>query len=153
MNGDDRVELKDYIERLSSEADKRYEQRFNDQDKAVAAALAGQEKAVAAALAAQEKFAAASLNAAQTAIDKAERNTKDWQNASNEWRGAMSDRERMFLTRNEYALGHADLARRIGDLEKSRDTGTGKTIGLNAFWGYLVGAAGLVAILLRLLVR
>jgi hypothetical protein len=55
-------------------------QRFDDQEKAIRAALASAEKAV----------------------DKAEDGAEKWRNSANEWRGAMSDRERDFLTRKEF---------------------------------------------------
>jgi hypothetical protein len=67
------------------------DQRLADSDKAVTTALAAAEKAVAAAQASSEK-----------AIDKAERDAEKWRNNANEWRGAMSDREREFLTRREF---------------------------------------------------
>lgn len=74
------VSLKDYVDK-----------RFEDQDKAVQAALASAEKAVGAALVSSEK-----------AVDKAEVSAERWRNNANEWRGAMSDRERDFLTRKEF---------------------------------------------------
>lgn len=57
-----------------------FNQRFIDQDRAVSAALA----------------------AAKEAVDKAEREGQRWRDNANEWRGAMSDRERNFLTRVEF---------------------------------------------------
>jgi hypothetical protein len=74
------ISLKEYIET-----------RFEAQEKAVSAALAAAEKAVVAALASSEK-----------AVDKAEVSAERWRNAANEWRGAMGDRERDFLTRKEF---------------------------------------------------
>lgn len=56
------------------------DQRFDDQEKAVQAALASAEKAV----------------------DKAERQGERWRESANEWRGAMTDRERDFLSRKEF---------------------------------------------------
>ena len=82
--------LKIHFDELREADDKRYEQRSADQEKAVNTALAAAKTAVDAA-----------LSAAALAVDKAERNTKDWQVAANEWRGAMSDRERQFVTRRE----------------------------------------------------
>lgn len=57
------------------------------------AILTEKDKAVSIALAAQEK-------AAEVNKDEVQR----WRNSANEWRGAMSDRERDFLTRREFYI-------------------------------------------------
>lgn len=49
-----------------------------------------------------EKAVRAALEAAEKAITKAEIENQRWREAANEWRGAMSDRERDFLTRKEF---------------------------------------------------
>jgi hypothetical protein len=74
------IALKEYVDR-----------RFDDQEKAVQAALVAADKGVSAALASAEK-----------AVDKAESSSEKWRASANEWRGAMSDRERDFLTRREF---------------------------------------------------
>lgn len=75
--------------------DKRYEERFAAQEKAVKDALAAQEKAVNAALAASEK-----------AVSVAETNAERWRAGANEWRAAMNDRERNFLSKGMgYVVG------------------------------------------------
>jgi hypothetical protein len=43
----------------------------------------------------------AALSAAKEAVTAAEVNAERWRNSSNEWRGAMSDRERTFISRAE----------------------------------------------------
>lgn len=79
------------LDQRFEQSDKFITQRFQDTDKAVNAALAAAKEAVGAALAASEK-----------AVDKAEGNAEKWRDSANEWRGAMSDREREFLTRREF---------------------------------------------------
>lgn len=74
------IPIKDYVD-----------QRFAAQEIAVDKALAAAKEAVVAALAASEK-----------AVDKAEVSAERWRNSANEWRGAMSDRERDFLSRKEF---------------------------------------------------
>jgi len=74
------VDLREYVDR-----------RFEDQVTAVQAALVAADKAVSAALIAQEK-----------AVLKKEEEVERWRAAANEWRGAMSDRERDFLGRKEF---------------------------------------------------
>lgn len=71
------VQLKEYFEALLEERDKRYEQRFIAQEKAVVAALASADKA----------------------NMLAESNAEKWRTNANEWRSAMTDRERNFLSR------------------------------------------------------
>jgi hypothetical protein len=71
------VQLKEYVEAMIAAADRRYEDRFNAQEKAVNAALAAAEKAVA----------------------TAETNAEKWRMNANEWRAAMNDRERQFLSK------------------------------------------------------
>jgi len=72
------IQLKEYVEALIEAADRRYEDRFNAQEKAVNAALAAAEKAV----------------------ETAEHNAEKWRANANEWRSAMTDRERQFLSKS-----------------------------------------------------
>lgn len=44
------------------------------------------------------------LAAAKEAVGVAERNAEKWRDQANEWRGAMSDREKNFITRREVWL-------------------------------------------------
>ena len=50
----------------------------------------------------QEKAVQAALAAAEKAVLKKEEEVERWRQNANEWRGAMSDRERDFLTRKEF---------------------------------------------------
>lgn len=84
--------LHSHLLRVLQEMDRRNEQRFQEQEKATDKALNAAEKATDAALAAAKEAAAL------LAVD-----TEKWQAASNEWRGAMTDRESKFMTRSEYA--------------------------------------------------
>lgn len=80
------VSLKEHFHAVLEERGRQYEQRFQAQQEAVSAALA----------------------AAKEAVSTAEAHAEKWRLAANEWRGAMSDRERQFPTRKElwsYLLG------------------------------------------------
>lgn len=78
------VQLKEFLLALIQEADRRYEQRFELQDKAVTAALA----------------------AAKEAVSIAADNADKWRANANEWRTAMDDRERQFLSKGMgYVVG------------------------------------------------
>jgi hypothetical protein len=121
----------------------------------VDALFAEREKGVEAALAAQEKAVAAALEASDKAITKAEANAEKWRENANEWRGAMSDRDRAlpsrreveqvttslsdrlgvveserghYVTREEYGTGHRDLERRLGEHDTVLAEGGGRSL-------------------------
>jgi VIT1/CCC1 family predicted Fe2+/Mn2+ transporter len=88
-----------YFEMRLAEMEKRYEQRFLAQEQAVKSALASAEKAVDAA-----------LQSAETAKEVARINDDKWMANANEWRKAMDDRERNFLsTGMGYVIGGLTL--------------------------------------------
>jgi hypothetical protein len=93
------------------------------------------------ALAAAKEAVAAALAAAERAVEKAEANAEKWRSNSNEWRGAMNDRERALMPR-------AEAEGRLAALEKAATLNAGRGAGLNAGWGYLVGAIGLIGVVL-----
>lgn len=93
--------LREYLLRVVSDLALRQSELAKAQEMAVQSALVAQEKAVSAALAAADK-----------AVAKAEIGAREWQASANEWRGAMSDRERQFVTRKElwsYLVGTAGI--------------------------------------------
>lgn len=53
-------------------------------------------------LAEKDKALSAALASAEKAVLKKEEEVEKWRQNANEWRGAMSDRERDFLTRKEF---------------------------------------------------
>lgn len=114
-----------HVNALMAANDKRYEERFAAQEKAVKDALASQEKAVNAALAAAEK-----------AVLVAETNGAQWRAGANEWRAAMTDRERNFATQADFAA----VKERI-----DRSEGGGK--GQHDMWGWIIAAIATVATL------
>jgi len=82
-----------HFDTVRGEMDRRIEQRFTDLDKAVTAALA----------------------AVKEAGDKAEDERKAWQANSNEWRGAMDDREARFMPRTEHQSTYSSLSAQVTD--------------------------------------
>ena len=110
-----------YFERVIKESDRRYEERFTAQKEATANALAAQALATANSLAAQA-----------LATAKAEDESQRWRESANEWRGAMTDREKQFATQVE-----------VNDLKKSRDITAGQSTGRSDVWGWVVGALGI----------
>jgi len=100
------------------------------------------EKALQAALAAQEKMTAAALAAADKATSKAEANAEKWRENANEWRGAMSDRDRELPSRREVETMIDALTARIDNVEKFQDRASGQREGFR-FTGAVIG--GIVA--------
>lgn len=96
------------------------DRRFEDSEKAVQAALAAAEKAVA----------------------KAEANAEKWRENANEWRGAMSDRERSFMTRMEFNSYRDATEKIIDGLKVSRDVIAGQTDGKDKTWAVIVTIIG-----------
>ena len=116
------VPLREYVEAL-----------FTEREKAVEAALAAQEKAVTAALDASDK-----------AITKAEGNAEKWRENANEWRGAMSDRDRQLPSRREVEQATKALDARLATVERAIQSEQGRSSGTNAAIGYVIGAAGVL---------
>jgi hypothetical protein len=50
------------------------------------------------------------LAAAKEAVGVAEKNAEKWRDQANEWRGAMSDREKKFITRGEVWMAAVAVA-------------------------------------------
>jgi hypothetical protein len=141
--------------------DENYKTQFANAKESVTTALTAQEKAVAAAFLASEK-----------AIVKAEDAQKDYNQRSNEFRGQLDDQAKTLMPRQEtigllkaiddkFAFMQSTfesrieaqrvanekvfdaLTKDIASLRESRSEGTGKSIGLRDFWGYLVALGGI----------
>jgi len=136
--------LYEFLERLIRESDRRYNERFNAQERAVEAALLS----------------------ARSAVEKAEaesrewrRGSNEWRDAMNEWRDAMSDKDARFLTREEadarfmardtrITTYETAAEKRFAALEKWQTLNEGRSGGLNTGWGYLLGAVGLASLVI-----
>lgn len=93
---------------------------------------------------AQEKAVAAALSAAKEAVAKAETAAEKRFEAVNEFRGQLTDQAATFVTRAEYeATRRGDVAR-VDELKGRVDTSGGRAGGLSAGWAALLGAVGLV---------
>lgn len=127
------VSLKEYFERILAEKDAAYAQRFEAQEKAVEAALIAQKEAV---------------QKAETAAEKRF-------DSVNEFRAQLSDQATTFMPRREAESSmramtekYEQLAKTNADnidaLERRQDRNEGRSSGLGAGWGYLVGGIGIV---------
>ena len=108
------------------------DQRFTDLDRRMLDNRDSDAKAVSAALA-----------AAALAVDKAEDNAARWRESANEWRGAMDDRERTFLHREEATIRFDQLSKDIDALASSRDVSSGRASGMRALWATILGASAI----------
>lgn len=156
------IPMREFLERIVDERDKQYDARFRAAEIAVSAALSAQEKSTKDAFLASEK-----------AIIKAEDAQREYNARSNEFRGQLDDQAKTLMPRPETtALFRAvdekliviqsnyerrlevlqsniekineSLVKEIAGLREYRSETSGKTIGANALWGYLVGAAGVI---------
>ena len=122
------------------------------------------EKALQAALLAQEKAVAAALSAADKAVNKAEINAEKWRENANEWRGAMSDRDRELPSRREVDQQISGVETRLSTVEARQERGIGMDASAQrtevkgtqwtiAVGGWVLGAAAIVTSLVALFTR
>lgn len=105
------VSLREYIERLISEFEKRVKmfegevasikEIINERDRLYDTRFKAAETAVSAALAAQEKSTSTAFQASEKAVLKAEDAQKDYNQRSNEFRGQLDDQAKTLMPRNE----------------------------------------------------
>lgn len=101
----------------------------------------------------KDKAIAAALRAADEASAKAERATEKRFDAVNEFRQTLSDQAMTFMPRLEAEQRIQQNSEKIESINSRLDTTTGRGIGLNAGWGYLVGAVGAAGAIAALLTR
>jgi len=120
------ISFKEHFIALLVERDRQYAQRFDAQEKAVAAALAAAEKAVTKAeIAAEKRF-----------------------DSVNEFRSALADQQSSFARKTEVDLSFSAVNAKVADALKSRD----QTDGMKSTWavvGTLIALAISVAIYLK----
>jgi hypothetical protein len=140
------ITLREHLETMLVERDKRYEQKFNDTKIAVDAALIAADKAVAAALAGQKE-----------AVTKAEVAAEKRFESVNEFRSTLSDQQRNLMPRVEVEIMMKSVAEKIDGLSKLLDSradanekriitleSAGKGVGVGM--GYIIGIVGVVSI-------
>lgn len=134
--------LRMYLERIVADADRRYNERDDTRQESLVTAMTAAEKAVNAALAAAEK-----------AVTKAELAAEKRFDATNEFRGQLSDQAATFIPRVEAQLQLDSLANAIQRMERVQATGGGRGQGLKDGWGYIVGAAGVISTIVVILLN
>lgn len=136
----DAVALRAYVEALLREMDLRYQQRYDAQIKAVEAAFAAADKAVQAAMAAAEK-----------AVTKAEIAAEKRFDAVNEFRSAYQDIIAHQMPRTEADQRFEALGEKIDDLKARTQQMSGRSDGISAGWGYVVGGIAFIGMLVSIL--
>jgi len=97
----------DGLKELMEERDRRYEDRFNAQQKAVEAALA-----------AAEKQTLAAFNSGEKAIAKQEAAQTSYNERTNEFRGQLFDQARLFMPRSEAEAGVKQVSSELDRLRE-----------------------------------
>jgi hypothetical protein len=127
------VSLRQYVESLIRESDKRNEAQFTAAKEAVAAALAAAKEAVAAALVAQDKLTSAAFVAAKEALAEAQIQLTAYKAQSNEWRATLTDLINTLMLRPEILAMFSgvnknaeELGKRVSALENSGQFGRGQ---------------------------
>lgn len=95
----------------------------------------------------QEKYFERRLLDQQNAVKIANQASEKRFESVNEFRGQLNDQVRTFLPRAEYDARHETLENRVSELTNRLNRNEGKSTGLNAGWGYLLGGlAGIATI-------
>ena len=90
---------------------------------------------------------------AKLAVDKAESAANDRFESANNVKSEFAERLMMLMPRQEVTARMESVEKSIDDLTHVVSTMTGKSVGIKEGWGYLVGAAGLGAFLVSVLVK
>lgn len=137
------------------------QERYETQTKALDAAFIAQQIATQTALTAAENAVQTALISAEKAVTKAEAAADKRFESVNEFRAQLADQAATFISRTESDAKREALTEKLDSQAKhvnefeaqvvSRlDLMQGKSTGVNASWGYLVGAVGLAGAVVAL---
>jgi hypothetical protein len=130
----------EHVLTLLRERDLSYAQRLDALDRLTDAKLVTQRVM----LDSQAEKVALALASADKAVTKAEQATEKRFEGVNEFRQTLSDQASTFINRREFEALREAQAQRTVELAARVDKTEGRSTGLDASWGYLVGAAGLI---------
>ena len=102
-------------------------------------------------LAEKDKALSAALASAKEATSVAEANSEKWRANANEWRSAMDDREKKFVTVSEYKPFAERVETELNDIKLLLQNNLGRKQGISEGWGWLVGCVGLVFMVITIL--
>lgn len=89
----------------------------------------------------KDKAINSALATAKEAVLVAEKNAEKWRDNANEWRGAMTDREKTFATKVD-----------LENLKERMDINKGKGMGLSQGWAILIGVTGFINIVIGIII-
>lgn len=89
------------------------------------------------------------LAAAKEAVGVAEKNAEKWRSASNEWRAAMNDRERTFVSRTEFNAYKEGVENALKVEKERSDKNEGKGTGVQQFIGWIIAAIAIAAFVIK----
>lgn len=101
---------------------------------------------------AQQVAMRAALEAAEKAVGKAEVAAEKRFDGQNEFRQQLGDQASTFISRVEHEATVLRLSERIQELSDRANRQEGKGAGVNASWGYLVAAVGLIATVIAVII-
>ncbi len=122
-------QLRELIREVNEERDRRYSDRFEGLEKAMAAGFAAAKEAVAAALAAAKEALTAAFGAAKEAITKQEMATEKRFEGVNEFRNQLKDQQQTFVSKAEATTKFDDFSRRVTELERIANREAGGAAG------------------------
>jgi hypothetical protein len=138
----DEVTLRQHLEAIIASNDARYEQRFKAQETAVAAAFAAQEKAIAAALSAVKEATERLASAFEVRMAN-----------TNEWRGTVESRDRLFMPRAEAEAIINSVKSQLDALTLAFREQRSNSSGMNSGWSLAIAVVGFVALLVGIFLR
>lgn len=139
-------------DRIIAESDRRYQERFEAQTKALDTAFLAQNTAMQTALTAAERAVQAALTAAEKAVNKAEIAAEKRFESVNEFRAQLSDQAAGFMPRAEAEQRLAQLSETLNKLEKSTAMSAGRGAGVSASWAMMLGVGGLALTIIGLII-
>lgn len=77
---------------------------------------------------------------AEKAVEIAETNSERWRSNANEWRGAMDDRERKYVGKEQIDATIQAIRSEISILRDTVIANVGKSAGMDKLWGYFIAA-------------
>lgn len=154
-----------HLHSMIGELDKRYEQRFVAQEKAVSMALdalkaahlpieikiavieermSGVKSLLDAQLAAQQEATKIAMANADKATTKAETAAEKRFESMNEFREQLADQAQTFMPRRESEARHEQSGEKIAAVQSRVDRTEGRSTGVSSSWGILVGVVSVI---------
>jgi hypothetical protein len=129
-----------------------FQQLLDEQEKRLVGLIEGAVQQFMTGLAAQDKAVQIAMIASEKAVVKAEMAAEKRFEATNEFRGQLSDQAATFMPRNEAEQRFAQLAAAVAELKEATTGSRMRSVGVNASWAMMLGAGGLLLTLIGVVV-